>query len=113
MARLRAVAHRLTRSPYEKYEPPSHVVATATLTVRRDGRVVDGGGLENHCTGNRTGGSNPSPSARFKQAYTIPNFNRLSAAATMASSRGRGVQPSTRCAFALVAFRTLPSIGSS
>src|SRR5262249_33494928 len=28
----------------------------------RDGRVVDGGGLENHCTGNRTGGSNPSPS---------------------------------------------------
>jgi hypothetical protein len=25
--------------------------------------VVDGGGLENHCTGNGTGGSNPSPSA--------------------------------------------------
>jgi hypothetical protein len=25
--------------------------------------VVDGGGLENHCTGNRAGGSNPSPSA--------------------------------------------------
>ena len=25
--------------------------------------MVDGGGLENHCTGNRTGGSNPSPSA--------------------------------------------------
>src|SRR5678816_1901838 len=29
----------------------------------RDGRAVDGGGLENHCTGNGTGGSNPSPSA--------------------------------------------------
>jgi hypothetical protein len=29
----------------------------------RDGRVVDGGGLENHCGGNSTGGSNPSPSA--------------------------------------------------
>ena len=31
--------------------------------ARRDGRVVDGGGLENRCTGNRIGGSNPSPSA--------------------------------------------------
>src|SRR5438067_4629731 len=30
----------------------------------RDGRVVDGGGLENHCAGNGTGGSNPSPSAK-------------------------------------------------
>ena len=29
---------------------------------RRDGRVVDGGGLENHCTRKGTGGSNPSPS---------------------------------------------------
>jgi hypothetical protein len=29
----------------------------------RDGRVVDGGGLENHCTRKGTGGSNPSPSA--------------------------------------------------
>ena len=28
--------------------------------------MVDGGGLENHCTGNRTGGSNPSPSATHK-----------------------------------------------
>src|SRR5262247_4154536 len=27
---------------------------------RRDGRVVDGGGLENHCTRKGTGGSNPS-----------------------------------------------------
>jgi hypothetical protein len=27
--------------------------------------VVDGGGLENHCTRKGTGGSNPSPSARF------------------------------------------------
>jgi hypothetical protein len=26
--------------------------------------VVETGGLENRCTGNRTGGSNPSPSAR-------------------------------------------------
>src|SRR5207249_1633240 len=33
--------------------------------VRRDGRVVDGGGLENHCTRKGAGGSNPSPSARL------------------------------------------------
>ena len=37
------------------------------ISMRRDGRVVDGGGLENHCTGNGAGGSNPSPSA----SYTI------------------------------------------
>ena len=30
--------------------------------------MVDGGGLENRCTGNRIGGSNPSPSATFTQA---------------------------------------------
>src|SRR5262245_18604779 len=36
-------------------------------STRRDGRVVDGGGLENHCTGNRAGGSNPSPSATFRE----------------------------------------------
>src|SRR5881275_1225961 len=34
------------------------------ISTRRDGRAVDGGGLENHCTGNGTGGSNPSPSAK-------------------------------------------------
>ena len=28
--------------------------------------MVETGGLENRCTGNRTGGSNPSPSARFE-----------------------------------------------
>jgi hypothetical protein len=28
--------------------------------------VVDGGGLENHCARKGTGGSNPSPSARFQ-----------------------------------------------
>jgi hypothetical protein len=31
--------------------------------VRRDGRAVEGGGLENRSPGNRAGGSNPSPSA--------------------------------------------------
>jgi hypothetical protein len=31
--------------------------------ARRDGRVDEGGGLENHCGLMPTGGSNPSPSA--------------------------------------------------
>ncbi len=31
--------------------------------LRRDGRAVDGGGLENRCTRKGIGGSNPSPSA--------------------------------------------------
>jgi hypothetical protein len=31
--------------------------------------VVDGGGLENHCTGNGAGGSNPSPSARLRSPF--------------------------------------------
>jgi hypothetical protein len=32
--------------------------------------VVETGGLENHCTGNRTGGSNPSPSAIQSLAFS-------------------------------------------
>ena len=32
---------------------------------RRDGRVVEGGGLENRFTSDRDGGSNPSPSAIY------------------------------------------------
>ena len=32
--------------------------------------MVDGGGLENRCTGNRIGGSNPSPSAKFLNIYS-------------------------------------------
>src|SRR5580692_12296397 len=39
------------------------------MAVRRDGRVVDGGGLENHCTRKGAGGSNPSPSARIKSLH--------------------------------------------
>ena len=33
---------------------------------RRDGRAVEGGGLENHWRGNPSGGSNPSPSASLQ-----------------------------------------------
>ena len=41
--------------------------------------MVDGGGLENRCTGNRIGGSNPSPSANSALAEL---------------SGGRGIQAS-------------------
>ena len=34
--------------------------------------LVETGGLENRCTGNRTGGSNPSPSA-----IDLPDLQRL------------------------------------
>jgi hypothetical protein len=40
-----------------------------------------------------------------------PNRTRLSAAATIASSFGRGAQPSSCRAFALLAFLSLPSSG--
>ena len=45
----------------------SHAEASAMMYAcegGRDGRVVDGGGLENHCARKGTGGSNPSPSAK-------------------------------------------------
>ena len=47
------------------YAPTSSVRSTwrRAVRIRRDGRVVEGGGLENRCAGNRTLGSNPSPSA--------------------------------------------------
>ena len=41
------------------------------ISTRRDGRVVDGGGLENHCTRKGTGGSNPSLSASASARVTI------------------------------------------
>src|SRR5712692_2608518 len=48
------------------------LVEFPAISTRRDGRVVDGGGLENHCTGNRTGGSNPSPSASIPASLSPP-----------------------------------------
>src|SRR5262245_52404225 len=50
--------------------------------MRRDGRVVDGGGLENHCTRKGTGGSNPSPSARLRHARRLSNRTHYSRANT-------------------------------
>jgi len=43
----------------------------------------------------------------------MPNFTSLSAVAANASSRDRGFHPSMRSAFSLVAWRVLPSSGSS
>jgi hypothetical protein len=41
--------------------------------MRRDGRAVDGGGLENRWTGNGPGGSNPSPSANLSELRRTPD----------------------------------------
>ena len=41
--------------------------------LRRDGRAVDGGGLENRCTRKGIGGSNPSPSAKLAPLVYITN----------------------------------------
>ena len=38
--------------------------------------MVDGGGLENHCTGNGAGGSNPSPSANALGPLRIRDSGR-------------------------------------
>jgi hypothetical protein len=40
-------------------------------SLRRDGRVVDGGGLENRRPGNGPGGSNPSPSAMLSRPLGV------------------------------------------
>ena len=41
------------------------------VTLRRDARVVDWGGLENRCPGNWTGGSNPSLSANSYECQAV------------------------------------------
>jgi hypothetical protein len=65
--------------------------------------VVDGGGLENRCTGNRIGGSNPSPSANSLQVtadqslaadFCIQNHN----ASRAARRQWRGRDWVTTCA---------------
>ena len=49
---------------WRNMDPPSRLAPLRRdqAVVWRDGRVVDGGGLENRCTRKGTGGSNPSPS---------------------------------------------------
>ena len=62
-------------------------------SLRRGDRVAEGGGLENRCAGNRTGGSNPSLSV-FLLRSESPSFAALgdlrevsSASATVALTR--------------------------
>lgn len=43
--------------------------------LRRCDRVVDGGGLENHCEGNLTVGSNPTTSANHPERCSGQSFH--------------------------------------
>src|SRR5262249_60219844 len=64
-------------------------------SARRDGRVVDGGGLENHCTRKGTGGSNPSASASCRivvRFCLVPN----TATGARTESAALGQRRSTR-----------------
>src|SRR5262245_18299024 len=53
------------------WRPPGAVQGSPPIKKRRHDRAVEGGGLENHCTGNRTGASNPSPSSSLRSR--LPN----------------------------------------
>jgi hypothetical protein len=46
-------------------------LSASSESLRRDGRVVDGGGLENRRPGNGPGGSNPSPSASLSLRFRL------------------------------------------
>ncbi len=50
----------------------------SVFRVRRDGRVVEGGGLENRWRGNSLLGSNPSPSAILQLAHLLQEFQIFS-----------------------------------
>src|SRR5204863_7468280 len=57
----------------------------------RGGRVVDGGGLENHCTRKGTGGSNPSLSATLRSdlARRVPTVAFGEGGLIVCSIRGK------------------------
>ena len=56
---MRSCYHQSVRAHRRLIDGPGHGAAGHG----RDGRVDDCGSLENCCTGNRTVGSNPTPSA--------------------------------------------------
>ena len=58
--------------------------------------MVDGGGLENHCTGNRAGGSNPSPSANPFSPQSLRDFDSFLKRTSLSASS------IANCAFALL-----------
>lgn len=47
------------------YSIENDKISLSVVFMWRDGRVVEGGGLENRFTSNRDGGSNPSPSVFY------------------------------------------------
>ena len=57
----------------------------------KGGRVVEGGGLENHCAGNRTRGSNPCPSAirRRRRSQLRRDGTKMFAGFEAEGARGR------------------------
>src|SRR2546427_222978 len=71
---IRIISEHDVREVFPFGSLPDEVVAVAAgLHFRRghswrDGRVVDGGGLENRCTRKGIGGSNPSPSANLRSS---------------------------------------------
>jgi hypothetical protein len=56
----------VTRQTCRKIDSCCKSLSVKDWSVRRGGRVVEGGGLENRCTGNRTVGSNPTSSASLR-----------------------------------------------
>ncbi len=66
------------RSPLTAILPVCSTPSSVTsCSSRRDGRVVEGGGLENRCGGNLTGGSNPSLSASLSASRRTGSRGRL------------------------------------
>src|SRR5438552_3916988 len=82
-ASRRSVGARLQRARRAAQPPPRARERRfrSKIATRRDGRVVDGGGLENHCTRKGTGGSNPSPSAKSLGKASIQQLERRQASA--------------------------------
>lgn len=58
----------------QKHLPRKKRSTISVFFIRRGGRVVDCGGLENRCACKRTGGSNPLPSAMY---FWKPFFRRF------------------------------------
>jgi diguanylate cyclase (GGDEF)-like protein len=74
---LRTPSRRRRPSP-SRPDVPFDAVESRSA-ARRDGRVVDGGGLENRCTRKGIGGSNPSPSATPSLRSVVARGSRLQA----------------------------------
>ncbi len=73
------------RTPQGKFDSCSYDLVSftgleaVTSSIRRDGRAVEGGCLENNCGRKLTGGSNPSPSACERSPSILPGRCRSTA----------------------------------